>query len=543
MASVIRLVVNATNNTAASLRGAAASVRRFSDDFQRNGPMRWLRSINDFRQRSESRFNSFFAGIRDTATRSISDGMRGGIGNGLRTAFSNPAVGAAVVTLATSLAAVLSAAIAGALVLALGGAIVGLGIFMAAKSKEVKKAWAGTMEELKPLFQKAAEPMLPVIETARKKFESLAKDFAPHFKEAMEAAAPHMQVFTESLRKGFENLGKEAWDDLTESFNVFLAAFGPQWEDFMKELGSSLGALSRTVSRHSEEIALALRFVLGVINLLIDAVNFFSNVWVSGMHSVADSIGFVVKSMGVLIDVFLGAISVMLEGIADVAGVIGMDGPVRRAKENFDAMRNDIKGKFDDMANRATEWGRTLDEKSRKRKLEVDITSWTAQLEAAKRNLNSVPKEKRSEVKANIADLERKIRIAKAELAMIKNKTVYVTMNLVDSSLNRSKITVGGTFTRATGGNIGAAATGGIRSNMTLVGERGPELVDLPPGSHVRSNGDSMRMMGAAGNGSPLVVNLSLDGKKMASVMIDPLRGEILNLSGGNVQAALGRGR
>lgn len=46
----------------------------------------------------------------------------------------------------------------------------------------------------------------------------------------------------------------------------------------------------------------------------------------------------------------------------------------------------------------------------------------------------------------------------------------------------------------ATGG-IGGAASGGARSRMTWVGERGPELVNLPPGSQVHSNPDSQRMV------------------------------------------------
>jgi hypothetical protein len=43
--------------------------------------------------------------------------------------------------------------------------------------------------------------------------------------------------------------------------------------------------------------------------------------------------------------------------------------------------------------------------------------------------------------------------------------------------------------------------------------------------------------------GRPIEVNLHLDGKRVAKVIIDPLRGEIKNISGGDVQKALGRGR
>ncbi|MFF7754364.1 phage tail tape measure protein [Streptomyces sp. NPDC007971] len=47
---------------------------------------------------------------------------------------------------------------------------------------------------------------------------------------------------------------------------------------------------------------------------------------------------------------------------------------------------------------------------------------------------------------------------------------------------------------KATGGVVGMAAAGGLRSDLTWVGEQGPELLDLPAGSRVWSNADSRRM-------------------------------------------------
>lgn len=53
----------------------------------------------------------------------------------------------------------------------------------------------------------------------------------------------------------------------------------------------------------------------------------------------------------------------------------------------------------------------------------------------------------------------------------------------------------------ATGG-IAGAATGGVRAGMTLVGEHGPELVQLSAGSRVYNNSQSRQMMaGASGGG------------------------------------------
>ncbi|MEV6116630.1 phage tail tape measure protein [Streptomyces sp. NPDC052109] len=48
---------------------------------------------------------------------------------------------------------------------------------------------------------------------------------------------------------------------------------------------------------------------------------------------------------------------------------------------------------------------------------------------------------------------------------------------------------------KATGGIVGMAAAGGLRSSLTWVGEQGPELLDLPAGSRVWSNPDSQRMV------------------------------------------------
>jgi TP901 family phage tail tape measure protein len=94
---------------------------------------------------------------------------------------------------------------------------------------------------------------------------------------------------------------------------------------------------------------------------------------------------------------------------------------------------------------------------------------------------------------------------------------------------------------KASGGTVGAAATGGNRWGPTLVGEYAPELVDLPIGSRVHSGPDTARMLGGAGGGGrPIHLTLELGGQRVARVLIDPLREEIRQL-GGDVQAALGR--
>jgi hypothetical protein len=77
--------------------------------------------------------------------------------------------------------------------------------------------------------------------------------------------------------------------------------------------------------------------------------------------------------------------------------------------------------------------------------------------------------------------------------------------------------------------NIPRFHTGGI-----MPGAPGSEgLALLQAGERVTPAGRS--------GGQPLLIQISMDGRRMAQVLVDPLRGQIQQISGGNVQAALGK--
>ncbi len=89
-------------------------------------------------------------------------------------------------------------------------------------------------------------------------------------------------------------------------------------------------------------------------------------------------------------------------------------------------------------------------------------------------------------------------------------------------------------------GGIAGAASGGIRSGLTWVGEHGPELADIPAGSRVWSNPDSMRMASGQGGGPPILVQLVLDGMVVAQQLLDPQREIVRRKYGGSAQTAWG---
>lgn len=114
----------------------------------------------------------------------------------------------------------------------------------------------------------------------------------------------------------------------------------------------------------------------------------------------------------------------------------------------------------------------------------------------------------------------------------------------------------------ATGGNVGAAATGRtIGGSPTLVGEQGmekvsygnrsvlatrPSVLNLPVGATVTPHGNTMQQLaqaGADGGGGAAEVHLSIDaaGDPASQALLYLLR-KAIRTQGGNVQAVLGKG-
>lgn len=121
--------------------------------------------------------------------------------------------------------------------------------------------------------------------------------------------------------------------------------------------------------------------------------------------------------------------------------------------------------------------------------------------------------------------------------------TVNIRINVVGLSAARAAIDLGTKLAKmgyAHGGVVGAA-TGGLHGGLRMVGEHGPELLELPPGTRVNSNPDTERMMGGEGGILQQVIQLVVDGQVIAQAMAEPLRADIRSLGQGSVQKYLGQ--
>ncbi|MFB7440258.1 phage tail protein [Streptomyces mirabilis] len=92
---------------------------------------------------------------------------------------------------------------------------------------------------------------------------------------------------------------------------------------------------------------------------------------------------------------------------------------------------------------------------------------------------------------------------------------------------------------KASGGIVGAAASGGVRGGLTWVGEHEPELLDLPVGSRVWSGPDSRRMAGGGGGGpAHAVLEIRSGGSETDEFILQLIR-RAVRVRGGNVQLVL----
>lgn len=136
---------------------------------------------------------------------------------------------------------------------------------------------------------------------------------------------------------------------------------------------------------------------------------------------------------------------------------------------------------------------------------------------------------------------QRNIDLINNKLNELDGKTATTYVNTI---ITRSLRNLAGSLFQAHGGITPAAshaAEGGPRGNRVWVGEQGPELVDLAPGSMVHPAGTSRAMAAAGAAGEQrIVLELRSSGGRVDELLLEVLRNAI-RVRGGDVQVVLGR--
>lgn len=286
----------------------------------------------------------------------------------------------------------------------------------------------------------------------------------------------------------------------------------------------------------------------------------------------------------------LNALDGIISGLADTFGMIpGIGDKLKSANKKFDEFKNNFisglekaKHTAQDFSDKAvprleqnklklniSNWTRNINDAKnqlkdknlppgKRAKLTADIRDWTAKRKNAEEQLRRMKAEKTAKLKGdgtsffNVLGQVRRAQVA-AKTAKIKGDTsgfwssVHSIAGRVVASAYVNLKAMGGKLADmlgfAHGGIVGQAATGGVRSRLTLVGERGPELVNLAPGSRVHSNDDTRRMLagGMGGHGGPLMFEVQGGESDFEKFMIAFIRKHVRIKGGGDVQRAFGR--
>lgn len=505
------------------------------------------------------------------------------------------AIGPLGAVIGAGLAPVLGATVSAGLI---GGAslgAVGIGVALAAQNPKVKEAAGklGTTIKQELIADSAGfiDPVLKQVAKLGTAFESERGKIQRIFS----TSAGFLDPLTDGVIAGVDGI-LSGFDSLVSKGRPVIDVLGRTFDT----LGHSVGDAMTTISGDSEDAATALEDVGqaaglamegagGLIRTLTELYGVMSYVsplgekildWLSKDPSKKKDSADATENLAHKTDEYGQAVTTSGNAL------LTLD---QRLNQTYDTQRSlfdsttDVAKAFDDFKSAIKTNGKTLDENTEKGranrqalsnlgrqlngayKAYVDVNGETAKANGiAATNYNrfmkaaegagytaakarqlahdiGLVKPKEVKIYANTHDAEGRLAALRSKISAIHGKTVQVHVSVTGlERLNAAGHRIGGA---AHGGVIGHAAEGGPRNGLTWVGENGPELAELPVGTRVRTAGDSRRM--AASQGQPTVMQVRLVADRSAergviSELVRTLRAEIWNISGGDVQTALG---
>lgn len=275
--------------------------------------------------------------------------------------------------------------------------------------------------------------------------------------------------------------------------------------------------------------------VIGAFSVVGQVVLTFAEMWLNELHVISDGM--------------LDAAHFILVGVKGIAQAIDFvmgthlaDG-VQTALDSLSGFKKGVDNTFNAAHNKIEGWKGDLSRMPKVAKLKGDISDLTNKLNNAKAQLRDphLTATKRAQIQANIRQLQQAIGAARAQLDNINGKTAYTYVKVVSQGVSYN-ISAGGLYSpHAAGGAVGAAAGGGARNGLVMVGEHGRELVRLPGGSTVHSNPDTESMMGSGGRSGITIEVGSTGNQAFDALLLEWLRTTVRIKGGGNVQRALGK--
>lgn len=495
-------------------------------------------------------------------------GVLSGLGNDPRILAAGAGV---VAVLAPVLGAGLGAAIIGG---AAGVGIVG-GFLAASQDPRVKGAAIALKDIVSDDLKASVQPFIPAALGAIDQVRVAWKGIVPDIKSIFAQSGGLMEPLLDGVLDGVASL-VDAIDISLGDAEPVVESFG----DLARTVFSSVGDVMVMISDNADALAAGVDFLAGSFEAAIDAVGIFIEVS-AGLIDFFRPIGGLVADAGNAIDDWIAGLmgadeasegtTEGQEGLAEATAnaTTETERQLTALRELEETMRKNVDPLFEvidlqtkvklaqEKYNKAVKEGGEDSGKARKALLDMgkasfDLTSalTTAASEGFDGKLTPAMRnalKNAGNTTGQIDKLEKEL-IA-AWRAANKWSGTYTQTYIVE---HKGQNTIGGTGYSglATGGIMGAA-TGGAHSGMRMVGEAGPELVNLPPGSHVYGTPAvagarigrphvPASALSRGGDVRPVTVTFEPAGlNPLVRAIMQMLRAEIRE-EGGNVQTVMG---
>jgi len=433
--------------------------------------------------------------------------------------------GVLVAGLAVSLAPMIGAAISGAVMLAVGGGVLAGGIALVAKNAQVKSAFSKLKDSL---FDQDTSTIEDKIKKAQERY---AKAAALGSASGMKSAKYDIEKAKTELDKAlvFNTLNRSL-RDLAQPLVAPLVRAAKTFSQVISDLKPDIGQLFKTVAPIIDKLAPALgdffkSMMPGIMNAVKGSVPIF-NTLADKLPLIGSSLSDFFNSISENGDDTKQFWSDLLTAVAGL--IISLGKIISFLTRFYSAWRNAMGNAIRFVQSLAM----------------VALEAFGTILHAAAEAWGWIP------------GLGPKLRAADArfaafrdgvnrKLAGIHDKTVKIRILQVFTTVGHAVTDAAALIaSRMATGGIKGAASGATSSGWTWVGENGPELAKLPPGTAVRSAGDSRRMAGQGG-ATHAIVHFEGSGDAamdaLLRLLLSKVRIEIRERFGGDAQAALGR--
>ncbi|MTI46661.1 MAG: hypothetical protein FH761_02375 [Firmicutes bacterium] len=336
--------------------------------------------------------------------------------------------------------------------------------------------WAASNEENLTMIKEMIMSWFEAIKAEIDFFVGIIETVVEYIKELWQRHGEEITIVIQNIWNVISAIIQTAVTLITDIFNIFAALFKGDWEGlwngikkFFSDIWNGVGnIINESIEYLKSVIKLGLEFIDGIFNDIWNGIKqFFSDIWQGISNSIDESIKHLKTTIKIGLEFVSGIFDSIWNGIkeffSDIWEGIGntIDESIEGIKSTVNTGLEFVKGVFDDI------WGGIK---------ETVTDVWEGIVDGIKGSIN----------------------------------TIIEAINKLIRGMNKLKIKL------PTGKTLGfniptipllAEGTDYFKGGLAIVGEKGPELLNLPRGAQVYSNKETQGILNRSGITQNITIN------------------------------------